>query len=880
MKNRKESEPRQPEADPEASSERDVRGQSRRDFLKGTAVGLLAGTLAGSQLGFAAEAVGGEGAKGASASFQSDWPADVERVWIGPACWSNPLQDWRLAGGRLELVGAGEGRNVHLLTRRLGGGQDPFEMSVRVGSAGRPGQGRAGFEVGISGPIEDYRSDVIHGRGLKAGITSDGHLFLDEGEGRAMQQSTDVQEGVQLRLTAEPAGGTYTLILSAHDPDTGEALGEVQRQDIAPERLEGGLALFADVADAEGADVGWGEPRLWFTDWHVAGGKVEAHEERALGPVLFAQHTLSRGVLKMTAQMPPVGRDEEQTVRLQVEREGSWETVGEEPIHKLARTATFRVAGWEAAQDVPYRLAYRLKTGSGAEEQYFHGTIRREPVDQETLVVGGLSCQTDSGFPHAHVAEGVRYHNPDLLAFTGDQLYESSGGFGVVRSQENVALATLDYLRKWYLHGWAFGELMRDRPAICIPDDHDVYQGNIWGEGGEAVDTYAEHPTGGYFMPAEWVNMVQRTQTSHLPDPFDPTPVERGITVYYTDLLYGRVSFAILEDRKWKSGPEGLVPPSPGRPDHIQDPDVDPAALDVPGAVLLGERQHAFLEAWTSDWRGADVKVVVSQTAFAAVATHHGADMEYLVADLDSNGWPQTPRNEALRLFRKGFAFHLGGDQHLPLILHQGIGAWGDAGYSYCVPAISTGYPRAFLPRRPLEGRVPGMPPNTGRHLDGLANRVTVHAVANPEEGFGEGSVLERLVKKSSGYGIVRLNKRTGEITMEAWPILSDPRLGDREQYLGWPKTVNMLENDGRKAVAYLPTLLVEGVANPMVQVIDEGSGEVVYTLRIGGSEFRPKVFREGHYTVRVGDDEDWRETIEGVQSLSGDAQETRRISL
>ena len=61
-----------------------------------------------------------------------------------------------------------------------------------------------------------------------------------------------------------------------------------------------------------------------------------------------------------------------------------------------------------------------------------------------------------------------------------------------------------------------------------------------------------------------------------MPDPFDPTPIERGIGVYYTDLTIGRVSFAIIEDRKFKTGPLGLLPDKgwrPDRPDHISNPD-------------------------------------------------------------------------------------------------------------------------------------------------------------------------------------------------------------------------------------------------------------------------------------------------------------------
>ena len=42
------------------------------------------------------------------------------------------------------------------------------------------------------------------------------------------------------------------------------------------------------------------------------------------------------------------------------------------------------------------------------------------------------------------------------------------------------------------------------------------------------------------------------------------------------------------------------------RPDHINDAKLDPHRLDVPEAVLLGERQLEFLDAWARDWTGAE----------------------------------------------------------------------------------------------------------------------------------------------------------------------------------------------------------------------------------------------------------------------------------
>ncbi len=60
-----------------------------------------------------------------------------------------------------------------------------------------------------------------------------------------------------------------------------------------------------------------------------------------------------------------------------------------------------------------------------------------------------------------------------------------------------------------------FRDIMRDRPTITIPDDHDIGQANLWGEGGIQV-TNATGPSGGYFYAPEYVNMVQRQQAWHL----------------------------------------------------------------------------------------------------------------------------------------------------------------------------------------------------------------------------------------------------------------------------------------------------------------------------------------------------------------------------
>ncbi len=86
-----------------------------------------------------------------------------------------------------------------------------------------------------------------------------------------------------------------------------------------------------------------------------------------------------------------------------------------------------------------------------------------------------------------------------------------------------------------------------------------------------------------------------------------------------------------------------------------QRPGLRPETIDLPGLQLLGARQEKFLNDWTQDWTGATLKCVLSQTAFCG-GSHARHARRTLLADLDCNGWPQTPRNKALEIIRRAWA--------------------------------------------------------------------------------------------------------------------------------------------------------------------------------------------------------------------------------
>lgn len=873
------------------------------------------------------------GLGGGPEEFEYFWASSNARTWIGPEFWANRLQDWRLSDGRVECIsGRLPYRTLHLLSHRIDEGEGTLRAAVKLGRTGEPGKKpvEAGFLVGAGAADLDYRAASLvqsapgPDGGLLAGVGPDGRLFLrsfeqnpnvDEvseagledlgslqllliiepmpeleeqpeiGDNAPPNESkSDANEQKEEAVKEEPAGPTqFRVILRAYpsnlelaldedeaeegEPQMPDPLAEVTAQYLEAEPLIGNLALFANQ---QGGVEGEAPPQFWFDDWRGFGTKLSEHDDHLFGPVLCTQHTLSRNVLKMTAQLPPLPPEEMGTVRLQVQQDAQWVDIAGAEVIQPGWTATFRVEEWPSEHEVDYRIEFDYD----GEATHYEGTIRRDPVEQNEIVLAGFTGNHNvrhgfgrAGFPFNHEAmwfphqdllERVREHKPDVLFFSGDQIYEGASPTFADRKQPY-----LDYAYKWALWCWAFGPIARDIPCVTIPDDHDVYQGNLWGQGGRAAER--DH-NGGYVMPSEFVRMVERTQTSHLPDPWSVSPLEQGITTYYTDMVYGRISFAVLEDRKFKSGPKGLVKHDGPRPDHITDPEVDPKSVDVEGAVLLGEEQLKFLDHWVNDWRGADLKAALSQTIFAAMATHHGGNLDRILMDMDANGWPQSGRNKVLEILRRGTALMVGGDQHLATVVHHGIETWDDAGFSFCVPSIANFYPRAWRPEAEpamaLEDE--NAQAFTGSFRDGFGNYVTVYAHTNPD--FPTERAPAALHDKMPGYGIVRFNKSKRNMTLECWPRWAMP--GEDEPYQGWPFLVEQLDNLGRQPSAWLPTLRVSGMRDPVVQVIDEFENEIVYTLRMKGQTFQPPVFEEGKYTIRVGDLEtDRKEVLRGVRA-------------
>ena len=139
--------------------------------------------------------------------------------------------------------------------------------------------------------------------------------------------------------------------------------------------------------------------------------------------------------------------------------------------------------------------------------------------------------------------------------------------------------------------------------------------------------------------------------------------------------------------------------------------------------------------------------------------------------------------------------------------------------------------------------------------------------------------VLKSVEAKTSGLGLVRFDKAKRTITFECWPYLADvTRPGT--QMDTWPVQVAQLENYARQAVAHLPSLEISGVKQPLVEIVDEAGGELVYLLRPKPGPFRPHVFAPGRYTVRVSEPESGKATtLKGLEAKA-DNRQTLQVTL
>lgn len=785
----------------------------RRDFIRlGSTAGLLGATAPGISPVLAA----------ARPTLTTTKPVapiamPTTQPWLGEEFWGNRLQDWQNNRGRIECLQGDsdfEVRTVSLLTRSLNEQHQPARIRARVGLLTPEKPGFCGFLIGVGAGKLDYRGAALAQR---AGGTGGGFMALvDESGNLSFRDFSNQQDGLAFtqfeRKDHQPIdrvgsreilldchldpleNGEFDVRLIARDAANGKEFGFAVYTNVPAEALQGGVMLVSSPPPGQAG------ARWWFADIETGGEKFDENPQQALGAVMGCMHSLNcaentfageaHSVLKLSAQFMPIDTTAYANARLDFRKlnGGDWVTGPVRPIEE-GYVAAFRISNWNAQEDYEYRIVLPQQSAA----PLFSGSIAKDPGRDRPLKIALYSCITPTAksldetiykkaipeertlgrytednifFPHRTLVTHCDSHQPDLYVFAGDQYYETFP----TRYGRDTPQATLDTLYRWYLWYWTFRDSVRNRPAIVLVDDHDVLQGNLWGNKGDGSGGDMEED-GGFKHDIDLVKMVYRIQSSHTPDAYDPTPILHGIPVTYAHFVYGGTSFAMVEDRKFKSAP-----------------DYETDRLKVTGN-LLGKRQEQFLRDWAQMDSGMP-KICLAASIWGSPQTDETGEG---LVDYDANGYPPDGRTRAVELVEDAKALVLAGDQHLGLLARQYTDDFSGGALFFSGPASAAFWQRWFEGFGKLDNPV-GQDPNTGDFIDPFGNKMRVLAAANPKISHADfsddnttwGKFVSDRALKSEGYGLVEVNHKQATYTFECWPWDANPT--SDQQFAGWPQ--------------------------------------------------------------------------------------------
>ena len=115
----------------------------------------------------------------------------------------------------------------------------------------------------------------------------------------------------------------------------------------------------------------------------------------------------------------------------------------------------------------------------------YEGIIRGNPIDKDQFVVAAFTGNSiypghGGNIPKDDIVENLERIQPDLLFFSGDQVYDHNR-----------------HLAYWLKFGRDFGDAIRNTPTVTIPDDHDVGHPNLWGAAANSRDRWPKGTTAG-----------------------------------------------------------------------------------------------------------------------------------------------------------------------------------------------------------------------------------------------------------------------------------------------------------------------------------------------------------------------------------------------
>ena len=745
-------------------------------------------------------------------SIKFNWNKIPDQAWLGYSFWCNSYLDWKVENNRvIAFPFHRHKRTAHYSAQQIKRKSGLLKISVTTGFSKSRNSGHLGLLIGAGSnqinektnllihnnipnsnthlfainkkgviSLSDYGADTsIYSHQLDSFIFSDSSSVNMEISYKSLADSTFIY--FQIRNTSTKIFNDTILLKSTSIP-------------------LGSIALFYSCKKAF-------KSFGWFDDLRIEGNVLEKAE--TTGPLLSSFHTITDKKILLTVQLQPfeVSKTDEFELYFNSIKIKNFR------VHYRYDKLTHQIRFKTSTKNLPGKVNYTIKYSGKQTDRpfYINGTINTLLPNKEMSIMA-LNC---NGFPFMHegkydynslwypyeqIEKGYHKFTPNLVIFLGDQFYESRPSAPIIKEP----FCYLDYLYKWNLYCLQFRNITANTPTIILTDDHDVYQGNLWGNGGvpakttekDSLDKYYQgnydtwqQDNGGYFMPKNFVNMAIRSQTSHLPKPYKRRT--KGLSNYYTSYQFGDFDFAILEDKKYKSAPVNIqhqifngIPLNNSLTNQ---------ELDNDNFKLLGKKQLKFLKKFVTK-ESDNLKIVLTQSAYASLTTINKesdplkdlpsnlSGEHKLNRDMDTNGWPKTGRDKAMNIIGTEPVLFLCGDQHMGSVVEL-FDTLNNGTHFFTIPSISNTWQRTWLPSDSTYSNSP-----FGIHYDGFGNKMNVIAVANPTN---EIHYPQKLNKKSPGFGIIILNSIDKTAILHAYPLYFN-EFNTILEYNGWPINIDL----------------------------------------------------------------------------------------
>lgn len=337
-----------------------------------------------------------------------------------------------------------------------------------------------------------------------------------------------------------------------------------------------------------------------------------------------------------------------------------WEVAADESMRKIvASGSTEATPEWGHSVHVQAKglepdrwYWYRFMAGDATSAPARTRTSPAHDARVDRLRFAFASCQQyEQGFfgAHRHIAEDA----PDLVAFLGDYIYESSWGRNHVRRHETAEPYTLPEYRARYARYKSDADLQRAHaacPWIVTWDDHEV-------DNDYANDRPEDGMDRARFLARRAA--AYRAFYEHMPLPERMRPDGAGLRLH-TRLGWGQLArFFILDNRQYRSW---QACPRKAGGGNVVDPAVC-TELDDPKRTMLGTAQERWLDRAFAESR-AGWNLVTQQTLMAQLDSHPGEGRRVW-----TDGWSGYPAARR-RLLESALAHRLanpvviGGDVH------------------------------------------------------------------------------------------------------------------------------------------------------------------------------------------------------------------------